>query len=129
MLKVEKDGIYRVARMRTGTHEEHGQWQLVAVADDKNEKRTVTIFVDNVPCGAIEGQEIKIKEITSVKIGFKRDHDQQWKPETTMTAIVEPIKSELDDDFGDLDMDAMEGPTPWDAPVDTSGDDWDRLPL
>ena len=127
MLKIEKDGIYRVARMRTGTHEEHGQWQLVAVADEQNEKRTVTIFVDNVPCGAIEGQEIKVKEITSVKIGFKRDRDQQWKPETTMTAIVEPIKSELDDDFGEDVL--MEGPTPWDTPVDTSGDDWDKLPL
>ena len=128
MLKIEKNGIYRVKRMRMGTHEERGDWQLVAIADDQNEKRTVTIFVDNVPCGAIENQQIKIKEITGVKIGWKRDKDQQWKPETTMTAIVEPIKSELDDDFGE---ELLEGPTPWDTPATVASfdDDWDKLPL
>lgn len=129
MLKIEKDGIYRVKRMRMGTHEEKGDWQLVAVADDQNEKRTVTIFVDNVPCGAVEGQQIKIREIVSVKIGWKRDKDQQWKPETTMTAIVDPIKSELDDDFGEDAL--LEGPTPWDGPATMGSfdDDWDKLPL
>ena len=78
MLKIEKDGIYRTKRVRSGTGE-RGDWQLVVVADDQNDKRTVTIFVENVPCGAIEGQQVKIKEIVSVKIGWKRDQNQQWK--------------------------------------------------
>lgn len=128
MLKIEKDGIYRTKRVRSGTGE-RGDWQLIAVADDQNEKRTVTIFVENVPCGAIEGQQVKIKEIVSVKIGWKRDQAQQWKPETTMSAIIEPIKSELDDDFGEEVL--LEGPTPWDSPATMASFDsgWDELPL
>lgn len=129
MLKIEKDGIYIAKRVRSGSGE-RGDWQLVAVADEQNEKRTVTIFVENVPCGAIENQQIKIKDIISVKIGWKKDQAGQWKPETTMTAIIEPIKSELDEDFGADEL--LEGPTPWDSPatVDDSFDaDWDKLPL
>lgn len=114
MIKVEKDGIYRAIRVRSGSGE-RGDWELVAIADENNDKRQTTIFVENNPCGAIENQLIKVKEIVSVKIGWKKDSQGQWKPDTTLSAVIEPIQSEIDVGDGDL---------PWD-----SGDDWDKLPL
>lgn len=120
MLKIEKDGVYRAIRVRSG-EAERGPWELVAIADDKNPKRTMTIFAANAPCGCIENQEFKIKEIVSLKYGWKRDKDQQWKPETTVEAVLEPIASEIDGFDGMDDI----GSTPWDS----AGDDWDKLPL
>lgn len=120
MLKVEKGGVYRAVRVRSG-EAERGPWELVAVADEQNTKRTLTIFAANAPCGCIENQQVKIVEIISAKVGWKRDKDQQWKPETTLEAVLEPIQSEIDfQDIGD-----ETGALPW----DNAGNDWDKLPL
>ncbi len=114
MIKIEKDQIYRAVRARAGTGE-RGPWALVAVADEKNEKRTVTIFQENVEAEMREGQQFKIKDIVSVKVGWKRDGRGAWTPDTTFSCVIEPIAYE-----GAL---ADEGPTPWDDP------DWGELPL
>ena len=113
MIKIEKDGVYRAKRARSGSSE-HGDWELIAVADEKNDKRTVTIFADNTPTGTREGGMFKIKDITCVKIGYKKDHAGQWKPDTTINAVIEAIASEID---------GLDGENPWDT------DDWGELPL
>lgn len=119
MIKVDKDAIYRAIRVRSGSSA-HGDWELVVIADENNPKRTTTIFSDVIPSGVIENQQFKIKDITSVKIGWKRDKDQQWKPDTTITAVMEPIASDIDfNDLGDAG-----GDLPWE---DTGS--WDQLPL
>lgn len=114
MIKIEKDGIYRTVRVRSGTGE-RGDWELVAIADENNEKRQTTIFVENNPCGVTEGQLIKVKDIVSVKIGWKKDNKGGWKPDTTLSAVIEPIASDIEaPDDGEL---------PW------TTDDWGELPL
>lgn len=119
MIKVDKDAIYRAIRVRSGSSQ-HGDWELVVIADENNEKRTTTIFAANMPCGVIENQQFKIKDITSVKIGWKKDQNGQWKPDTTVTAVLEPIASDIDfNDLGDAG-----GDLPWE-----DGGSWDQLPL
>lgn len=120
MLKVEKGGVYRAARVRSGSGE-RGDWELVAIADEQNDKRKLTVFASNAPCGCVEGQQVKIVEITSVKVGWKKDQNGQWKPETTVEAVLNPITSEIDGFEGMDDV----GSTPW---GDTESD-WDKLPL
>jgi hypothetical protein len=120
MIKVDKDAIYRAIRVRSGSSA-HGDWELVVIADENNEKRTTTIFAANMPSGVVENQQFKIKDITSVKIGWKKDQNGQWKPDTTVTAVLEPIASDID--FADLGGDAG-GDLPWE-----DGGSWDQLPL
>lgn len=114
MISIEKDKTYRAVRARSGTGEK-GDWALVAIADEKNEKRTATIFLDNPDTDIHEGQTFKIKEISRVKIGWKRDNNGEWKPDTTVSASIEPIEME----FGSV----PDGPSPWDS------EDWGQLPL
>ena len=120
MIKIEKDGVYRAVRARSGVGE-RGAWSLVAIADEKNEKRTVTFFLDNTEVELREGQMFKIKDITSVKVGWKKDNRGAWVPDTTLSGVVEPIAYEGGDSFGDDAV--LEGPSPWDD------EDWGKLPL
>lgn len=118
MIKIEKGEIYRAVRARSGDGDK-GPWELVAVADERNEKRTITIFVSNAITNIHEGQRFKVKEIVNVKYGWKQDRTGNWRPDTTISAVIEPIASEL----GTFDGDDMGGPSPWDS------EDWGQLPL
>ena len=102
MILIEKGGIYRAARAKSGSSN-RGDWELVAVADENNSKRTQTIFIAT-PTGIREGQMFKVLEIVSFKNGWKKDQNGEWKPEASITAEIEPIASEID--VNDID--------PWD---------------
>ena len=113
MILIEKGAIYRACRAKAGSGEK-GDWELVAVEDPNNAKRTQTIFVEP-PTGIREGQSFKVLEITRFKNGWKKDHQGQWKPEANITASIEPIAYEGDTEDGE--------PNPWDLPG------WDDLPM
>ena len=115
MIQVLKGEIYRACRAKSGSND-RGSWELVAIADEKNSKRTMTLFVRNGPTGIREGQMFRVTDIVEVKYGWKRDQDQQWKPDVTLGVNIEPIASEIDEvDDGEL---------PW----KDMDDDW-QLPL
>lgn len=107
MIKLEKGGEYKAARVRSGTSQ-RGDWELVVVKADGKARQEITIFPSNTPSGVQEGEQFILKDILGVTIKKKKDADGNWtKEEVAVSAELEALEPvSLDDvsssDFGDL---------------------------
>lgn len=102
-VKLEVGGRYRASRVRWGTSEEYGKWELIAVYG-KNHRQCITVFPTNIPSGVKEDTYFQLDEIVNVEVRKQRDQKTGlWKDDkTSITAFVSPC---LDigggtDDFG-----------------------------
>ena len=112
MLKLEKGEIYKVYRLRSGTSET-GPWEIITIKEDGGAHREMTMFATNAPSGAKEGGEIRLEEITSVKMKRNKGADGKWTntDKAVINGIVTPIEKApgdlsdmlgVDDYYGDL---------------------------
>jgi hypothetical protein len=110
MTSVKQGERYHAVAFKSGSSS-NGDWELVRVSDERG-KNDVTIFPANVPSGAYEDCDFVVKDIVEVKVGFKQNKKtQKWEQATTVVAVIEAIKS-------DINLDIDDGELPWDIPLD-----------
>jgi len=90
MVKLEKGGQYRAELVRSGVSQ-RGDWELIRVSDGK--KKSITVWPDNKPSGVVEGGDFVIEEITTVKLGARKDSQGRWFDDVSIEGIVRPAKS------------------------------------
>lgn len=139
MLKLDLNTGYTALRVRSG-ESSRGAWELIVVREDGKAKKEITIWATNGPSGVVEGQLFRIKNISSIKYGARKDNYGNWRDDVSIEAEVEPMAYTDGDVFEDLG-DIGDCPfTMGDDPFASSGDAYgagedpfadmdDRLPL
>lgn len=105
MIKIIAGEKLHALEFRSG-ESERGKWELINVSDEKG-KMKATVFPVNIPTGGGSDMDFVVKRILEVKIGNRKGADGQWRPQTSVSAEVEFIKSDI---FVDIDDD---GELPW----------------
>lgn len=79
---------YKAFRHRTGSSR-IGEWELITTFDDAG-RNEITIYVNNRPSQVKEGKEFTLGMINSIRVGFKKDRNGNWKKAISIDADVLP---------------------------------------
>jgi len=102
MLKLEKGGVYKVGRFRSG-RSDRGPWEVITVKSEDKARQELTIFPSAVPSGLYEGCHMKIVEIKTVTRKKKKDANGNWTlNDVCLDAEVELVPEEDYNLDGDL---------------------------
>lgn len=84
---LEKDGVYKALRVRTGTSTK-GPWKMLVTADDGGNNQ-VPVFVYNPEIKINDGEFFRIVEIRNIRFGHMKNAAGNWEPNCTVNAVVE----------------------------------------
>lgn len=104
MLKLELNTGYTAMRVRSG-ESSRGPWELIVVKEEGKGKKEITIWTTNSPSGVIEGNMFRIKNVSLIKYGARKDNYGNWKDDVSIEAEVEPIGyagGDVFEDIGDI---------------------------
>ena len=91
-----KDGeVYEAKGVRSGD-----RWSLFKVKAEKGPKE-LPVFVDRSDAFQ-EGDKVKVKRITSVRLSAKKGKDDQWRDTVSVNAEVEVVGA-ASKEFEDID--------------------------
>lgn len=102
MLKLELNTGYTAMRVRSG-ESSRGHWELIVVKEDGKGKKEITIWATNSPTGVTEGNMFRIKNVSMVKYGARKDGNGNWRDDVSLEAEVEPMGYTDGVVFEDLD--------------------------
>jgi hypothetical protein len=93
MLKANLNTTYVADIVRTGTSI-HGEYEMVLLKVNGDHAR-LPIWVQNVPCGIVEGGKFVIENILGVGIRHVPPSERydKWQDEFSIEAIVKPIEA------------------------------------
>lgn len=102
MLKLELNTGYTAMRVRNG-ESSRGHWELIVVKEEGKGKKEITIWATNSPSGVTEGNMFRIKSVSMVKYGARKDGNGNWRDDVSLEAEVEPMGYTDGVVFEDLD--------------------------
>ena len=92
MLKINVNVTYTAEFFRAGTNV-RGEYEMVVLKAEGNDRARIPIWVKNVPCGVEEGGKFKIAEITGAGIRHipPSDRFDKWQDEFSLDAVLMPV--------------------------------------
>ena len=89
MVKIEKGGVYKAHRVRSGTSRK-GDWELIAVKGLGDDRREITVYVENHPSHVREGDPFVVTDIVCVTVKAYQDEEGNWtRNKMYINAMVE----------------------------------------
>lgn len=94
MLKASVNEIYTATKVYKGTSVK-GDYELIVLEAEGNDRARMPIWVQNVPCNIVEGMRFTIAAINGASIRHIKPSDKfdKWQDEYSIDAYVLPYEA------------------------------------